>query len=756
MWRTGRLRMRSIVVAVAAVAIGCLDRPVGVSTPTVTALVVIKSSTTTVSKIDLLFMIDNSPSMADKQKFLQKAVPDLMKRLVDPVCVDANDNDAPDDKKPDPVTGQCPVPYRRDFEPVRDIHVGVISSSLGGHGTPHVCDDAIDMRIDHHDNDASHLLTRGATVAGDTLQSKGFLSWNPSASGSPSNADGLVDSFKTLIGGVGQHGCGHEAQLEAVYRFLNDPEPYEHLVLADGLVSKQGVDQTLLKERADFLRPDSLVAVISVTDENDYSVVDSGQNWLVLAEAVNGSSLLRRPSSACLTNPNDRCCYNCGQTTVPAGCPTPDVDTECKKSDKLSSKEDPSNLRASRSKQQYGVDFLYSVEKYIEGFTQPILTRFGGGAPNPLFHDVTCQKKSGCPETRGKDLVFWAGIVGVPWQDIARDKTDLGKGFQNAKELVDGRTWDLILGDPKASPPTPPTDLHMLVSPVPRAGLPGPESAANGDDKNGHEWMSSEGSPPDLQYACTFELPETRDCGGGAEDCDCATSDKTKSPLCQDPATGAYSTVQRRAKGYPGLRELEVLRGIGAQGIVASICPSNSTHPEKPNDYGYRPAIQALVERLRGALRNACLPRPLAVAADGSVPCVVLEAFTPDAGDTCNCHDPKFPGRIVPSEDRMTDDIRALDRCVCEVTQLEGADRTTCQKETTPSHALNGWCYVDPNQDGDDSECSMVEKCQPTDRRILRHLGAQPRGTVVIMCEEKTFLASAATVSSDVCAARVR
>ena len=103
---------------------GCLDRPVGVSTPTVTALVVIKANTTTVSKIDLLFMIDNSPSMADKQKFLEKAVPDLMKRLVDPVCVDSNDNDAPDDKKPDPVTGQCPTPYQRDFEPVRDIHVG--------------------------------------------------------------------------------------------------------------------------------------------------------------------------------------------------------------------------------------------------------------------------------------------------------------------------------------------------------------------------------------------------------------------------------------------------------------------------------------------------------------------------------------------------------------------------------------------------------------------------------------------------------
>ena len=76
----------------------------------------------------------------------------------------------------------------------------------------------------------------------------------------------------------------------------------------------------------------------------------------------------------------------------------------------------------------------------------------------------------------------------------------------------------------------------------------------------------------------------------------------------------------------------------------------------------------------------------------------------------------------------MTDDVRALDRCVCEVMQLEGAERTICQKETTPKVALNGWCYVDPNQDGDASECSMVEKCQPTDRRILRHMGAHREG----------------------------
>ena len=43
---------------------------------------------TVASKIDLLLMIDNSRSMADKQEILGAAVPDLVERLANPPCVD--------------------------------------------------------------------------------------------------------------------------------------------------------------------------------------------------------------------------------------------------------------------------------------------------------------------------------------------------------------------------------------------------------------------------------------------------------------------------------------------------------------------------------------------------------------------------------------------------------------------------------------------------------------------------------------------
>ena len=41
-----------------------------------------------VDRADLLFMIDNSPSMQDKQVLLARVVPTLLNRFLNPPCVD--------------------------------------------------------------------------------------------------------------------------------------------------------------------------------------------------------------------------------------------------------------------------------------------------------------------------------------------------------------------------------------------------------------------------------------------------------------------------------------------------------------------------------------------------------------------------------------------------------------------------------------------------------------------------------------------
>ncbi|MFS8065173.1 MAG: hypothetical protein ACMG6S_02255, partial [Byssovorax sp.] len=196
-------------------------------------------------------------------------------------------------------------------------------------------------------------------------------------------------------------------------------------------------------------------------------------------------------------------------------------------------------------------------------------------------------------------LVVIAGIVGVPWQDIARDPTNLSLGFKTAAELDQpvsggGNGWDYILGDPDNY--VPPKDPHMIASVLPRAGLPGPTSAPNADPIHGHEYTIAQND--DLQYACTFDLPAPRDCTqAGANGCDCYLS-SNDNPLC-DPTTG---TLQVRAKAYPGQREISLLKSVGAQGVVASICPSQIGDATKA-DYAYRPAVTALIGRVKSRLK---------------------------------------------------------------------------------------------------------------------------------------------------------
>jgi hypothetical protein len=208
--------------------------------------------------------------------------------------------------------------------------------------------------------------------------------------------------------------------------------------------------------------------------------------------------------------------------------------------------------------------------------------------------------------------VFLAGIIGVPWQDIAVDPNDLSKGYKTAAQLKSDNVWGRILGDPtNPAGPVFPTDIHMIESVAQRPGLPGPDSAAVADPINGHEWDISKNGPPnaDLQYACVFDLPVPTQCDPMNPDCDCndgignqgGTVADMKSPLCQS-RDGTYGHTQFRAKAYPGIRELQVLHGLGDQGIVASICPANTSNNARP-DFGYRPAVSAIIQRLRPPLQ---------------------------------------------------------------------------------------------------------------------------------------------------------
>ncbi len=118
------------VVGLGMLATGCLTRPVVSNQTTLKTNFTDSLSNTGVDKVDILFMIDNSASMGDKQVLLADAVPDMLNRLVTPNCVDANGN--PNGTQAD-ANGACAT-GAPEFSAVHNMHIGIVSSSLGGRG----------------------------------------------------------------------------------------------------------------------------------------------------------------------------------------------------------------------------------------------------------------------------------------------------------------------------------------------------------------------------------------------------------------------------------------------------------------------------------------------------------------------------------------------------------------------------------------------------------------------------------------------
>jgi hypothetical protein len=142
----------------------------------------------------------------------------------------------------------------------------------------------------------------------------------------------------------------------------------------------------------------------------------------------------------------------------------------------------------------------------------------------------------------------------------------------------------------------------MIEASEPRAGVE-PGNPINGREYDTRAGVA--GAPADdLEYACIFPLPTPRDCAlaePGTEACDCFEGDVDR-PLCEEtPGVSEAGTTQYWAKAYPGGRHLEVLKGVGSSGVVSSICARNTTDTEA-EDFGYRPAMAALLEQMRKQL----------------------------------------------------------------------------------------------------------------------------------------------------------
>ncbi len=170
--------------------------------------------------LDMLFVIDNSPSMADKQQNLANNFPNFINQL------NASEGGLP------------------------NVHIGVVNTDLGtkgsGNPTPGPPIGQVGQGGCAGTGNSGKLTTNGASVTG------AFLSDIKSTDGTriKNYTGNLADVFGQMAR-LGAGGCGFEQPLAAMQAALsNNPA------------------------NAGFLRQDALLAVIFLTDEDDCSITD--------------------------------------------------------------------------------------------------------------------------------------------------------------------------------------------------------------------------------------------------------------------------------------------------------------------------------------------------------------------------------------------------------------------------------------------------------------------------------------------------
>ncbi|MGD0526687.1 MAG: hypothetical protein ABSE49_16185 [Polyangiaceae bacterium] len=787
-----RLRLSRVlaVTPVAALALAaCLSRPVTNASPDTNTNFTAVVHNEAIDQVDVLFVIDNSASMGDKVAYLTQAVPNLITRLVTPNCVDANGNVL--GQSDSMGNGTCTT-GKVEFPPVHDMHIGILSSSLGKRlsdtyagGGGIICDPTQTVTvngvtINNGNDDQAHLLNRSG-AAETPLADAGtlnYLNWfpnnaknmgkTPSAGAPPiTDATTLITDFTSMLQGVGNYGCGIESQLESWYRFLVQPDPYASLSLdSNNHAQWTGVDTTILQQRAAFLRPDSLVAIIDMTDEND-SEIDvrsyGGQGYLWMAQNFEPP----RGTVGCAEDANDdgltdpTTCNSCQLVSSS----TSSSDASCMMGD-YSSQNDwgfNANLRHVHMMQKYGIWPQFPIQRYVLGLTSKTIPDRNGEYPagaqtyqgttnldctNPLFasalpdgSDTSAATLCNLPPgPRTPDLIYYAHIGGVPFQLLQQDPTNPNSP---PKETLAASDWTKILGNAPLNFDYTGIDPHMIESYQPRTGIATPSASgppATPDPENGYDWITDQGTghvlDVDREYACIFPITP-RDCTNTSDPavsyaCDCPAvttlTPQQLPPLC-NPTT---PTQQVAAKAYPTERELLLANLMGQQGFISSLCPIHvqpATGDNVLSDplYGYNPAVNGIVDRLKVSLNNTCLPQKLTQDSAGNVPCLILLQLATQVGPGA-CANPgsacnNAQGLLGPGDVPMgatngaplTQDI--LNQfCQAQEAQYMGTAGAAGDPDTYPTCALQqltadnnpsdfsngscagssqpGWCYV--------------------------------------------------------------
>ncbi len=194
-------------------------------------------------KLDILVVVDDSASIAEEQMALADEVPSMFDSLLDPDV--------------DPETG---LPAH---VPVTDVHVGVINMDMGTGGYPLPgCTDPVD-------GDDGVLLHEPLPYwAGCDPEYPPFVSCTIDE---PGCSERLSNDFHCLAV-LGNDGCVWEQAFKAVTRALVD--------------HRHGAN-------AGFLRDDSILVLVFVSDEEEWSVAPGSESIFDMSDPTLGPMILR-------------------------------------------------------------------------------------------------------------------------------------------------------------------------------------------------------------------------------------------------------------------------------------------------------------------------------------------------------------------------------------------------------------------------------------------------------------------------------
>ena len=265
-WRY--LRWVPLVAALPVTWWACSSHPLTQPTPQPMQESDLYISVSPVRQLDLVFMIDNSPSMAPKQAKLQAQFHNLLTTLQDP------------------TDGTLP-----------DLRVAIIDSDLGTGGayTSGSCGPKTlpDGTVSNY-GDRGRFQMIGARACGVTDSNALWLEY---ARGQPVNYTGDINNaFACLAGNLGTLGCGEEHQLQA----------FEFALVAKGIGNEA---------QQAMLRPSAYLGLVFLSDEDDCSAATNDGMFGDKLELAGESASLRCSTRA-------YACNGTNLTAAPPGYPT--------------------------------------------------------------------------------------------------------------------------------------------------------------------------------------------------------------------------------------------------------------------------------------------------------------------------------------------------------------------------------------------------------------------------------------------------